>query len=195
MRLAGDAGRNIVHFRDDVDDATAELVESRVADEPPFIDANVEPRQLDEYARAIGATERSFEMAYVFPEDFEYEHDVDLVTSEMAFDQPLPDHFLSIKFTTVAELWRPWCIALVDGQIASIVETVRTGPRGVECGVNTAPAFRRRGCAAAATAGWARLEAQSGKSRFYSTDRSNVASQGVARRLGLAYVGAGVALT
>ena len=195
MRLAGDAGRNIVNFRDDVDDATAGLVESLVADEPPFIDAHLEPRHLDECARELCATERSFEMDYVFPEDFEYEHDLELVTSEMPFDQPLPDHFLPMKFTTVAELWRPWCIARVDGEIASIVETVRTGPRGVECGVNTAPPFRRRGCAAAATAGWARLEARPGKSLFYSTDRANVASQGVARRLGLAYVGAAVALT
>jgi len=195
MRLAGDVGHNIVHLRDDVDDAAAGLVESLVADEPPYLDAHLELRHLDEYTRVLGATERSFEMDYVFPEDFEYEHDVELVTSEMPFDQPLPDHFLSIKFTTVHELWRPWCIAMVDGEIASIVETVRTGPRGVECGVNTAPPFRRRGCAAAATAGWAQLEAQPGKSLFYSTDRANVASQGVARRLGLAYVGAGVALT
>ena len=195
MRLAGDSERNIVHFRDDVDDGAARLVASLVADEPPFVDAHLELRHLDEYARLLGATERSFEMGYVFPVDLEYEHNVELVTSEMPFDQQLPDHFLSMKFSTVAQLWRPWCIALVDGQIASIVETVRTGPRGVECGVNTAPQFRRRGCAAAATAGWARLEAQPGKSLFYSTDRANVASQGVARRLGLAYVGAGVALT
>jgi hypothetical protein len=195
MRLAGHGDHNILHFRDDIDNEIARAVEALVAEEPPFVDPHVEPRHLDEYARLLGTTERSFEKGYVFPRDFHYAHDVELVTCDMPFDQPLPQHFLSIKFTTVAALWTPWCMALVDGEIASIVETVRTGPHGVECGVNTDPRFRRRGLAAAATTGWARLEARPGRRLFYSTDRTNIASQGVARRLGLQYVGAGVALS
>jgi hypothetical protein len=194
MRLAGHGDRNVVHFRDDVDDEIAGGIEALVAEEPPFVDPNIEPRHLDEYVRLLGTTERSFEMGYVFPRDFHYAHDVELATSGMPFDRPLPQHFLSIKFTTVAALWRPWCMALADGEIASIVETVRRGPRGVECGVNTDPRFRRRGLAAAATAGWADLEGRPGRWLFYSADRTNIASQGVARRLGLQYVGAGVAL-
>jgi RimJ/RimL family protein N-acetyltransferase len=194
MRLAGDRDRNIVHIRDDVDDDLARAVEALATRELPFVDPNVEPRHLGEYARLLRTTERSFEMGWVFPRDFRYPHDVELVTSDIDFDQPLPEHFRSIKFTTVAELWRPWCIALAGGEIASIVETVRRGPRGVECGVNTDPRFRGRGLAAAATAGWAHLETRPGRWLFYSTDRANTASQGVARRLGLQYVGAGVAL-
>jgi len=68
--------------------------------------------------------------------------------------------------------------------------SARLGGRGAEAGVVTVPAHRRRGFAAAATAGWVALIAGRGLAPFYSTEAANLASQGVARRLGLTYLGA-----
>jgi hypothetical protein len=56
--------------------------------------------------------------------------------------------------------------------------------------VATVPAFRRRGLASAVTAGWATHPDFAGVMRFYSTHHHNVASQRVARGLGLRYIGA-----
>ena len=86
-------------------------------------------------------------------------------------------------------------MALHDGEIASLVETVRIGPTGAEAGVNTVPDLRGRGFAAAATAGWAMSPSLGGRTRFYSTSATNRSSQRVAARLGLRYIGASFSLT
>jgi len=107
----------------------------------------------------------------------------------------LPEPLVAIAFSTVGNLWEPWCIALQDGEIASVVETVRMGPRGAEAGVNTVPTLRGRGFAAAATAGWAALPSLRGRTLFYSTAVSNLSSQRVSQRLGLHFIGATFSIT
>lgn len=77
----------------------------------------------------------------------------------------------------------PWTVAVVDGQVAAVCETARSAPRSVEAGVRTYEPYRRQGLAAAATSAWATQV--SGRTAFYSTSAGNLASQGVARRLGL----------
>jgi hypothetical protein len=60
----------------------------------------------------------------------------------------------------------------------------------VEVGVDTADGFGGRGLAAEAVAGWSRHPELGGRTRFYSTARSNVSSQRVTQRLGLRLLGA-----
>lgn len=71
----------------------------------------------------------------------------------------------------------------------------RLSRSAAETGVATVPAFRGRGYAAAATAGWAALPSLRGHILFYETDRMNRSSQGVARRLGLRFLGATFAIS
>jgi hypothetical protein len=92
----------------------------------------------------------------------------------------MPEH----DRTTLAE---PWTVALVDGRVAAVCETARSAPTSVEAGVWTYQPYRRRGLAAVVTAAWACQVG--GRTAFYSTSEDNLASQGVARRLGLRPLG------
>jgi hypothetical protein len=86
-----------------------------------------------------------------------------------------------------AALSEPWSVALADGQVAAVCETARSAPASVEAGVWTYERYRRRGYAAAVVATWATTVRD--RTAFYSTSWENVASQGVARRLGLRPLG------
>jgi hypothetical protein len=85
------------------------------------------------------------------------------------------------------DLAAPWVVAMVDGAVAAVCETARSAPRSVEAGVWTYEPHRRQGLASAVVAAWAALVAD--RVAFYSTSWDNVASQGVARRLGLRPLG------
>ena len=80
-------------------------------------------------------------------------------------------------------------VVMVDDQVVALCHCARLGPHDAEAGVETAEEFRHRGFAAAATADWIRAVHASGRAAFYSTDWDNVASQGVARKLGLQLLG------
>jgi predicted GNAT family acetyltransferase len=85
--------------------------------------------------------------------------------------------------------WGP-CFAVVRGGAAvSVCFSSRIGAAAAESGVETLPHFRGRGYASAATAGWATAVQAAGLIPLYSTSWENLASQGVARRLGLVLFG------
>jgi RimJ/RimL family protein N-acetyltransferase len=83
----------------------------------------------------------------------------------------------------------PWAVATVDGQVIAYCHCARLTDRGAEAGVGTHPGFRGQGHAAAATAAWASLLADSGRHLFYSTSADNLSSQRVAARLNLRPIG------
>jgi RimJ/RimL family protein N-acetyltransferase len=83
----------------------------------------------------------------------------------------------------------PWAIVTVGDRVASVCHTPRLTDRGAEAGIWTDPDFRRLGYAAAATAAWASVMYDSGRHLFYSTWADNVASQGVAARVGARPIG------
>jgi RimJ/RimL family protein N-acetyltransferase len=86
--------------------------------------------------------------------------------------------------------WQP-CFAIVrDGQAVSVCFSSRIGPSACAAGVETLPEFRGRGYASDATAAWAAAVRRTDRVPFYGTGWENVASRGVARRLGLVMFGA-----
>jgi RimJ/RimL family protein N-acetyltransferase len=100
------------------------------------------------------------------------------------------------------ELLEPWFMewlpvdpeqtfaAVLEQQAAvAVCYCSRLTGRAAEAGAETAAAFRRRGYAAAAVAGWAAEVHRRGRIALYSTSWGNLASQGVARRLGMRMYG------
>jgi hypothetical protein len=207
LSLAGSVSANALRLRSDVGEETAQAIEAFVADEPPLSEPHSNPRHLDEYRRLLDAeapvTAVRRGLAWVFPEQLGYRHQVELRDSDSAEGVRLldrlrrdgmPPALVELGFVDEAELWAPWCVAMCEGAIASVALSSRLGPSAAETGVVTVPAFRGRGYAAAATAGWAALPSLRGRALFYGTDRENVSSQMVARRLGLRFLGATFAI-
>jgi hypothetical protein len=83
----------------------------------------------------------------------------------------------------------PIAAALVDGQAVAACWCSRLGERACEAGVETIPEHRGHGHATLAVARWATLVRESGRIPLYSTSWDNLASQGVARHLGMIFYG------
>lgn len=75
--------------------------------------------------------------------------------------------------------------ALADGVVVATCESARESELAAEAWVRTVPAARGQGHATRVTAAWALDARRRGKIPFYSHNRANVASAGVARALGL----------
>jgi GNAT superfamily N-acetyltransferase len=84
---------------------------------------------------------------------------------------------------------RPMCAALVDGRAVSVCASVKAVEGAHAAGVETLPAYRGRGLASESVAAWARVVLEEGATPFYATSFDNVASLGVARRLGMQLLG------
>lgn len=78
----------------------------------------------------------------------------------------------------------PWTIGVVDGRIAAICHTPRAADGAAEAGVWTHPDHRGRGYAAAVTAAWAAVAAETRPLLYYSHLFDNAASRAVAAKLG-----------
>lgn len=110
---------------------------------------------------------------------------------------PGDEHRIPAAFGDAAALLaqRQPCAALLhDGVAAALCFSARSSHRAAEAGVETLPEHRRRGYASAVIAGWAAAVQAHGHTALYSTSWDNMASRGVARRLGLRLYGEDVAL-
>ena len=91
-------------------------------------------------------------------------------------------------FDEIAD-WKPCFVVIQDGAVVSACKTSRFGARAAEAGVDTLAEFRGRGYAAQVTAAWGSEIRAMGRIPIYSTSWNNLASQGVARRVGLEQFG------
>jgi hypothetical protein len=85
----------------------------------------------------------------------------------------------------IAQGRAPVIAVIEDGAPVSVCFCARLGEHAAAAGLETAAAYRQRGFAVRVTAGWARAVRASGREPGYSTSWDNLASRGVARRLGL----------
>lgn len=119
--------------------------------------------------------------AYVFPADIPIASGVSIVEPGQA--DLLKEHF---PFTATWLHERRPCYAVVVGdQAVSICYSARRTGTVAEAGVDTAEVFRGRGYAALVASAWAHAIRAAGITPVYSTSDDNLASQAVARKLGL----------
>lgn len=204
--FAGCADGNVFGMRADSPDDLAAELESLAATEPPLIHP-AKPKHLDRYLSLLDdgrPAAHNFGLIYELPQAHPYPSEAPLISSESKEGQDLmqswaadgvPESLFELGFHVVTDFWRPWCAAVIDGEIASIAFAARLADAGAELGLVTVKAFRGQGLAAAATAGWSRLATLRSRILFYSTDQANTASQRVAARLGLRLRGASLRIS
>lgn len=196
--LAGCAAGNLASVSADLDERTASELLALALDEPPFLPPDTGPRHHARYLALLGAAEPEIELDHEMasglpPPDVEAR----LVSSDTAEGSRLleslrggmPAGLFDMGFVDVEEFWAPWCAVIAGGEVASVAFAARLSAIGAAVGVATAPAFRGRGLATAAVAGWTRLPALRRRRLFYSTRLSNRASRSVTARLGLTAFG------
>ena len=199
--FAGCRDGNLAVVRADVPEPVARELVHLVASEPPLASPESEPVHLEEYRDLLqveaAAVEHYHGLLWVFPDTLEYQAPTELVLSGtregdrllQGLGDSMPASLIDVGFRTQEDLWQPWCIAMANGQIASIAETGRTGAAGAEVGVDTDVHVRGQGFGAAASAGWSQHPRISQVMRFYSTGRENASSRRLAERLGLRFLG------
>lgn len=209
LYLGGCVTGNIVRIRHDVGDETARAITALAAEEPPLLDADHPPRHLNEYVCLLEAEEpvreRAAGLVYQLSGGIAYERrqDVPITFSgtpegdrllQALAEQGMLRTLVEVGFVAVTEFWEPRCVGFSGGEIASIAFAARLGPAGADAGLNTMPRFRGQGFGPAVAAAWASHPSLSGRTLFYSTDRTNRASRSVAEKLGLRFIGASLRL-
>lgn len=199
---------HIAGARSDVADDVAAALMALAAAEPLVPAGDGDPAHLDRYAALLSGgsapPERGPGLIYELPHGLRREHDATLVDSETEAGQRLCDSFrdrgmptglVELGYRDASDLWPPWCLALHGGEVASVACAARLSEEGAELGLATVRAFRGRGYAAAAAAGWSALPSLRSRALFYSTDRANTSSRRVIDRLGLRPLGSSLRLT
>lgn len=186
---------NIWRLRHDLPGSLIDELEAVLTAEPIATDLHLPPMSLQCLLNTLG-TEKSVERiwqgpAWFVPDSVTASADIEPVAIE---DLEL----LSATFGGSVESWIDCapCLAIMeDGQPVSACFSARTSSRASEAGVETLPAYRRRGYASAVTAAWAYHVRAAGRIPLYSTSWDNLASRHVARRLGLQLYGADLHIT
>lgn len=207
FRIEGCAAGNVVVVRVDVDADVADELTRLAGDEPPLFDAEAAPVHLRAYLEVLcsGTDEPQYTagLNWVFPKNVAHDSILPLVGSGTPeadrLLERLPDSMepslVDIGFRRPNDLWSPWVVAVDDGRIVSVAETVRRGPGGAEVGVDTAVAYRGRGLGAGATASWSQHDDLCGLTLFYGTSRKNASSRRLAERLNLNFLGSLLGIT
>ncbi len=181
---------SICKFRHNLPDHIVTQLKEVAAAEPLPMNPQQIPknrRQFEDILQSHAPIERVWVgPAYRFPEHIAPPTNViHLLSSEDA--RLLKGDFADIR----PELNSPHpCLAIIeDSQVVSICRSVRASARAHEVGVDTLAGYRRRGHATSVVAAWALAVRALNRIPLYSTSWNNVASQGVARRLGLVQYG------
>jgi RimJ/RimL family protein N-acetyltransferase len=182
---------NLCRFRHDL---PAEIV-AQLADlfrsEPAPQDLRQPPQHLAAYRRILEThapiQHEDHGPAYHFPGVIQ--PPVGIATTRMTRDnaEVLQSHFSWL--IPVLNIMPPVFAVLQEDQAIAVCFSSRIPTVADEAGVNTVEAYRGRGYAAAVVANWAEAIRGLGRIPLYSTSWNNMASQAVARKLGLVMYG------
>lgn len=181
---------NVWRFSFELPESLTERLES-VCQREPVVDAiREEPAGLSEYLSLLEThapvKKVSSGPAYFFPSEFAppstkavfvTNNNVDVLRPGL--EDWIPD----------VPCRQPFLAILNEGHAVSVCCSVRITAEAHEVGVETLNHFRGRGCASDVVNQWATEVLKMGVMPLYSTSWQNVASQGVARRLGLVQYG------
>lgn len=187
---------NVWRFRADIPEKLCRELGALCADEPTVdVDFNEPPRYLEIFVRLLEreapVREISSGPAYRFTK-FQMPSKLVLAVTENNAET-LEGGFE--KLVGEIRAWQPFIALVEQNQAVSVCRSVRITPEAHEAGVETLPAFRGKGYAAAVSAEWARLVEAAGAAPLYSTSWENTASQAVARKLELKCFGADFQIT
>jgi hypothetical protein len=186
---------NIWRVRHDLPDSTASVLQDLAATEPVATELREAPANFDKYSETLAADAPiafiEHGPAYYFPAHLEVRPDIVYVTASNKdlLERGFPSYLGGI------EAIQP-CAAVVEGEHAvSICCSARITREAAEAGVQTLEGFRSHGYATRAVAAWAIAVRRLDLIPLYSTSWENMASQGVAGKLGLVRYGADFDLT
>ncbi|MGV2883775.1 GNAT family N-acetyltransferase [Paenibacillus taichungensis] len=130
--------------------------------------------------------------AYTFPEKCgEWHPNVQLIESHRTF--LLEEHFSDLIERLHEKM--PVAAYVIENSAVAVCCSARVSTQGAEASLYTAHNFRGQGYAAEAVKCWQYHIKESGRIPIYSTSWDNIASQTVARRLGLIQFGVDFSIT
>ena len=180
---------SICKFRHDLPDNVIAQLKEVAAAEPMLVNPEKIPknhRQFEDILQSHAPIERVWVgPAYRFPEQITPPSNVIRLSSPNA--RLLKEDF--IEMVSELDNSQPYLAIIENSQVVSICRSVRASARAHEAGVETLTDYRRRGYATSVVAAWALAIRALNLIPLYSTSWDNVASQGVARRLGLVQYG------
>jgi GNAT superfamily N-acetyltransferase len=181
----------VVHVRDDLEPASAAEVARRARELPRYPHARGDVELYAPIEAAVGATgpvaSRWHGLACRFTAaapaparaDREPSDVVEIAEDRTALAGPFA------RFASHLDEIRPFFAVVRDGVVVSACYSARLSRAGAEAGVDTLPAFRRRGYAAAVVDAWRAAIERSGRTPLFSTSYDNESSRALADRLGL----------
>lgn len=202
--LAGCASGTVARLHRDLASGIAAEIEALAAREPPFDEPGALPRFMAEYERLLPGAELSRELVHELPQDLAVENGARFITSgsedgarfiaAVATDG-MPQNLVDLGMRVLEDLWAPWVMLMVDGEVASMAFAARISDEGAELGLATVPKIRGRGYARLVTAAWTNLPELRSRRLFYGADHDNRASGRVIAQLGLRRIGVSIRLT
>lgn len=170
--------------RHDVPETIAARLFELAEREAPLRDPLAPPQYLDAYIETLNEhapVEKTYAgPAYVLPAGESIHGETALISAQNA--ALLERHFTWAPRHLGA--YSPVCAVVEDGAAVAICFCAREPSPGVEAGVFTAEAYRRRGYALRAVAAWAHELSSQGCVPLFSTSWDNTASRRIAERLG-----------
>jgi len=182
---------NLWRTRHDLPPELAAELAHFAAQEPAGIDQL--PHHADDYAAVLGRN-APISASHAGPAFYLPEL---APPSNAVMITPRNIHLLEAHFAWLSSLddYAPVSAVIVDNVAVAICFSSRIAPQVCEAGVYTEAAYRGRGYATDVVRGWAGAVRASGRLPLYSTSWENLASQGIARRLGAVQYAAEFSLT
>lgn len=188
---------NIWRVRHDLPEVVVEELEALARSEPIPHDLREPPMHLEAFKQALEAhapvKEAGGGPEYCFPDEITPPAGIEAVRMTRANADVLHPHF--DWMIQVLDGMPPVFAVVQAGRAVSVCFSSRIPTQADQAGVETVEAYRGRGYVPAVVAVWAIAIRELGRIPLYSTSWGNLASQGVARKLGLRMFGTDMILS